>query len=415
MSGTIPPIPPHIETNTGPPQLLDSRGSSHVTNVPNFDVDDISSWKDRNTKIVALRLKFNAFKALEGEKVQGTYTRLKVLLNDLENKGVSIPQVEASSSKALISNTQFPDNDSDVEEDTRSSSEFLADLNVEFHDRSLLSNQKRYYKRSGRVGSAKKPIDKTKETCFACGKLGHFQKDCPSTKNSIPSYPSSNKSYSKPKFQSNSTPQHNQSVDKYQKDYKGKCKGLKAVIAILTKKIDSLSKGKSDKGLGAESFDWDEELVSSEDEGVTKVQRLLSMTDGDERKNVLDYTHVDLHYVEDQRKSLLSKFNSLNQELSSWENDAQMLINKMENKMMYVPNFTFHYKVENSELVAIFWANEVAKCNYKKFRDIVSFDATFKINKYNMVFVPFTSIDNHKKYVTLGSGMILHKDTESYT
>ncbi|GKA23523.1 retrovirus-related pol polyprotein from transposon TNT 1-94, partial [Tanacetum coccineum] len=72
-----------------------------------------------------------------------------------------------------ISNTYLQDNDSDVKEDTRSSSEFLADLNVEFHDRALLANRKRFYKRSGRVGSAKKPMDKSNETCFSCGKLGH--------------------------------------------------------------------------------------------------------------------------------------------------------------------------------------------------------------------------------------------------
>ncbi|GKB99065.1 hypothetical protein Tco_0985202 [Tanacetum coccineum] len=100
------------------------------------------------TKIAALRLKFNAFKALEGEKVQGTYTKVKILLNDLENKVVSILQAEVDAiSKALISNTNLQDNDSDVEEDTRSSSEFLADLNVEFHDRALLSIPKRFYKR----------------------------------------------------------------------------------------------------------------------------------------------------------------------------------------------------------------------------------------------------------------------------
>ncbi|GKB53823.1 FAR1-related sequence 5-like protein [Tanacetum coccineum] len=62
------------------------------------------------------------------------------------------------------------------------------------------------------------------------------------------------------------------------------------------------------------------------------------------------------------------------------ESDAQMLINKMENRKMYVPNFTFQYKVENSEFVAMFWADEVAKCNYKEFGDIVSFDATFNSN-----------------------------------
>ncbi|GJU87825.1 hypothetical protein Tco_1295371 [Tanacetum coccineum] len=40
------------------------------------------------------------------------------------------------------------------------------------------------------------------------------------------------------------------------------------------------------------------------------------MIDGDELKHVLDYTHVDLHYVEDQRKNLVNKFNLLKQELS---------------------------------------------------------------------------------------------------
>ncbi|GJW25582.1 hypothetical protein Tco_0039393 [Tanacetum coccineum] len=46
----------------------------------------------RDTKIVSLRLKFNVFKALESEKVNGTFTRLKCLLKDLENNGVPILQ-----------------------------------------------------------------------------------------------------------------------------------------------------------------------------------------------------------------------------------------------------------------------------------------------------------------------------------
>ncbi|GJT27199.1 hypothetical protein Tco_0907474 [Tanacetum coccineum] len=129
---------------------------------PTSTFDSSASVKD--TKIAALRLKFNAFKALEGEKVQGTYTRLEILLNGLENKGVSIPQdevnatfvnsllrkwletsrfsIQAPSSKALISKTHLKDSNSDVEEDTRSSSEFLADLNAEFHDKALLANKK---------------------------------------------------------------------------------------------------------------------------------------------------------------------------------------------------------------------------------------------------------------------------------
>ncbi|GJZ83100.1 hypothetical protein Tco_0648273 [Tanacetum coccineum] len=107
----------------------------------------------RDTKIAALRLKFNAFKELEGEKLNGTYTRQKCLLNDLECNGVFIFQVEASSSKALVSNN-FQDSDSDVEEDSRTGSEFIAELNAKYYERALLANQKRKYKRSGRVRAA---------------------------------------------------------------------------------------------------------------------------------------------------------------------------------------------------------------------------------------------------------------------
>ncbi|GJW75062.1 hypothetical protein Tco_0134432 [Tanacetum coccineum] len=76
----------------------------------------------RDTKIAALRLKFNAFKGLKGKK--------------------------------------------------KLHRELLADLNAEFHERALLSNQKRFYKRSRKGRSAKKTIDKSNGTCFACGKLG---------------------------------------------------------------------------------------------------------------------------------------------------------------------------------------------------------------------------------------------------
>ncbi|GJZ39853.1 hypothetical protein Tco_0586416 [Tanacetum coccineum] len=157
MSGNVPPIPPLFRANTGNPsspnrvgnpidtinnttttsvvqnvvdenlpQLLDSRGGSHVTNVPEFDKEDFSTSltdlilahegpsKTRDTKIAALRLKFNAFKALEGERVKGTFTRLKCLLNDLENNGILISQAE--------------DSKSDIKEYQKSSSEFLADL-----------------------------------------------------------------------------------------------------------------------------------------------------------------------------------------------------------------------------------------------------------------------------------------------
>ncbi|GKB36992.1 FAR1-related sequence 5-like protein, partial [Tanacetum coccineum] len=105
-------------------------------------------------------------------------------------------------------------------------------------------------------------------------------------------------------------------------------------------------------------------LIPKEYKHLTKIQR--KMTQGEKMfvvkaaTNKIDATRAH---------NLLSSMKG--------ESDTQMLINKMENRKMYVPNFTFQYKVENSELVAMFWADEVAKCNYTEFGDIVSFDATF--------------------------------------
>ncbi|GKF08349.1 retrovirus-related pol polyprotein from transposon TNT 1-94 [Tanacetum coccineum] len=124
-------------------------------------------------------------------------------------------------------------------------------------------------------------MDKSNETCFACGKQGHFQKDCPTNKTSSPSYPSSNKTYNKPKFHTNSSSsqQHNQNVDNNKKDYKGKYKALKAELALLTKNINVVSKNKSEKGLVAVSFDWYEESLSSEDGGDTTVKSFMAIAE----------------------------------------------------------------------------------------------------------------------------------------
>ncbi|GKC83510.1 hypothetical protein Tco_1139227 [Tanacetum coccineum] len=120
----------------------------------------------------------------------------------------------------------------------------------------------------------------------------------------------------------------------------GKYKALKAELALLTKKIDVVLKNKSKKGLVVESFNWDEESISSEDEGVTRVKAFMAIAKDEPvvgkanvRKHVLDYTHVDLHYVEDQRKNLLSKFNSLKQELSSCKSELIDLKNTKTHNM----------------------------------------------------------------------------------
>ena len=102
--------------------------------------------------------------------------------------------------------------------------------------------------------------------------------------------------------------------------------------------------------------------------GATRAHHLYAATNG-------GYDEVDATETE---------FRNHKRDLNSHigDSDAQMLINKMENRKKNVANFTFEYAVEDSQLNRLFWADEMAKYNYKEFGDTISFDATFRTNKY---------------------------------
>ena len=60
--------------------------------------------------------------------------------------------------------------------------------------------------------------------------------------------------------------------------------------------------------------------------------------------------------------------------------------------------FFFDYVANAKEgLHRVFWADALCRRNYFAFGDVVSFDATYGTNMYNLVFCPFTGIDHHKR------------------
>ncbi|KAK1407898.1 hypothetical protein QVD17_39525 [Tagetes erecta] len=64
--------------------------------------------------------------------------------------------------------------------------------------------------------------------------------------------------------------------------------------------------------------------------------------------------------------------------------------------------------------VDLFWSDGESKRNYQVFGDIMSFDATYRSNRYSMVFVPFTGIDNHNNNVSFGAALLASKTAETY-
>jgi hypothetical protein len=83
------------------------------------------------------------------------------------------------------------------------------------------------------------------------------------------------------------------------------------------------------------------------------------------------------------------------------DRDAQMLIGKFQSISETKKGFFFAYDVDDkSNLRRVFWSDSTARRNYSAFGDAVSYDPTYRTNKYRMIFTPFTGVDNHNKFVT---------------
>ncbi|KAK1413146.1 hypothetical protein QVD17_34914 [Tagetes erecta] len=65
------------------------------------------------------------------------------------------------------------------------------------------------------------------------------------------------------------------------------------------------------------------------------------------------------------------------------EHDADMMLKRLLNKMEFLPNFTCHYTIKED-------------------------------GRYEMVFVPFTCIDNHNRNVTVGAALLGNETADSY-
>ncbi|GKA19447.1 retrovirus-related pol polyprotein from transposon TNT 1-94 [Tanacetum coccineum] len=225
----------------------------------------------------------------------------------------------------------------DDEEDTRISQEYMNDLEEEYQARALFANSIRL-KGNQRFSSAK-ANNQTK--CHKCGKKGHFARDYWS-KTSVPSY----QSPFKPKLLHSS--EHKPEL-RHTKDFESKYNKVKAKQALLSSSVSAPSASLAKKGLLSETYDWDEDKVSYDDNEVTEVKALMALTDeervsvskesarngewikismkmvhtllemkdNNDRKSFLDYLCIDLNYVEEYINNLVIKHRNLVQELKT--------------------------------------------------------------------------------------------------
>ncbi|XP_074293014.1 protein FAR1-RELATED SEQUENCE 5-like [Silene latifolia] len=96
--------------------------------------------------------------------------------------------------------------------------------------------------------------------------------------------------------------------------------------------------------------------------------------------------------------------------------DGQMFVENLIGRKDTCSSFYFDFIVdENKCLAGVFWADPICIKNYMLFGEVLSADDTYGTNKYDMVFVPFTGVDHHKRCITLGAGLIGDESIECYT
>ncbi|XP_028065479.1 protein FAR-RED IMPAIRED RESPONSE 1-like [Camellia sinensis] len=122
--------------------------------------------------------------------------------------------------------------------------------------------------------------------------------------------------------------------------------------------------------------------------------------------------HEKLSYLEKDCRNHMDKVRRLKLE----KGDATAMYDYFVK--MQADNSEFFYVLdldEEGRLLNVFWADARSRAAFKEFGDVVTFDTTYLVNKYDMPFAPFIGVNHHGQSTLLGCGLISHENTETFT
>ncbi|XP_072950976.1 protein FAR1-RELATED SEQUENCE 5-like [Typha angustifolia] len=95
--------------------------------------------------------------------------------------------------------------------------------------------------------------------------------------------------------------------------------------------------------------------------------------------------------------------------------DAQSLLDYFKKMQADSPAFFYAIQVDNNSCVTnAFWADAKARAAYRSFGDAVTFDTTYKKNKYMMPFVTFSGVNHHLQPVIFGCALLIDETEFSF-
>ncbi|KAJ0096937.1 hypothetical protein Patl1_29335 [Pistacia atlantica] len=95
--------------------------------------------------------------------------------------------------------------------------------------------------------------------------------------------------------------------------------------------------------------------------------------------------------------------------------DTQLLLDYLRNKQSENPAFFYAVQGDEDQCMSnIFWADPKARTNYTFFGDTVTFDTTYRSNRYRLPFAPFTGVNHHGQPILFGCALLINESEASF-
>ncbi|KAJ3708459.1 hypothetical protein LUZ61_012164 [Rhynchospora tenuis] len=96
------------------------------------------------------------------------------------------------------------------------------------------------------------------------------------------------------------------------------------------------------------------------------------------------------------------------------EDDADSILRYFKEREESDLDFFLKYDTKDGCLNRLFWADGQSVVDYAYFGDLVIFDSTYKLNRYNMVVVPFLGCNHHRSTIIFACGIVSCENDETY-
>ncbi|XP_012829668.1 PREDICTED: protein FAR1-RELATED SEQUENCE 5-like [Erythranthe guttata] len=97
------------------------------------------------------------------------------------------------------------------------------------------------------------------------------------------------------------------------------------------------------------------------------------------------------------------------------EGDIQLLLDYLKQKQSENPSFFYAIQGDEDQYTGnVFWADPKSRSDYNHFGDTVTFDTTYRSNRYRLPFVPFTGLNHHGQPVLFGCAFLINESEASF-